>query len=42
MIIGIAGTNSSGKDSVASILEKGGYRKFSLSDAIRYEVRSRD
>lgn len=35
MIIGLTGTFSSGKDTVADYLEKRGYEHFSLSDEIR-------
>lgn len=42
MIIGISGTNSAGKDSVAKILKDAGFEQFSLSDAIREEAKSRN
>lgn len=39
MIIGIAGTNGSGKDTVADYLKKKGYFYHSLSDIIRDELK---
>ena len=42
MIIGITGTNTSGKDTVADYLrDKFGFKNYSLSDEIRYELTSR-
>ncbi|MEK6961628.1 MAG: AAA family ATPase [Nanoarchaeota archaeon] len=41
MILGISGTNSAGKDSVARILKDAGFEQFSLSDAIREEAKAR-
>jgi len=41
MIVGIAGTNSAGKDSVANILKDAGFEQFSLSDSIREEAKGR-
>jgi dephospho-CoA kinase len=38
-LIGLTGTNSSGKGEVASFFEKKGYAYFSLSDLIREELR---
>jgi len=42
MIIGITGTNSSGKDTVAAILKEEGFDSFSCSDAIREELKKLD
>ena len=42
MIIGITGTNSSGKDTVAAILKEVGFESFSCSDAIREELKKLD
>jgi dCMP deaminase len=41
MIIGISGSNGSGKDEIAKVLESMNFRHFSLSDMIREEIRSR-
>jgi len=42
MIIGITGKNASGKDEVASILVKLGYKYFSLSDIIRQSLKNKN
>jgi len=39
MIIGITGTNGSGKDTVAEYLKKKGFTHYSLSDVIRHELK---
>lgn len=39
MILGLTGRNGSGKGTVAEILKKKGFYYFSLSDAIRHEIR---
>jgi dCMP deaminase len=41
MIIGVTGSNGSGKDEVAKVLESMNFKHFSLSDMIREEIRSR-
>jgi dCMP deaminase len=41
MIIGLTGRNASGKTEVALYLQKRGFQYFSLSDAIRQEIRGR-
>ncbi len=41
MIIGITGTNGSGKDTAASFLVKGGFSRYSLSDILRQECEFR-
>ncbi|PIR46884.1 MAG: hypothetical protein COV07_01900 [Candidatus Vogelbacteria bacterium CG10_big_fil_rev_8_21_14_0_10_45_14] len=41
MIIGVTGTNGSGKDTVAEILQNAGFKRFSLSDEIREELKKR-
>lgn len=41
VIIGITGKNCAGKDSVADILEKAGFERHSLSDALRDEIKRR-
>jgi len=41
MIIGITGTNASGKEMVAEILGQSGFSKFSCSDVIREVARTR-
>jgi dCMP deaminase len=41
MIIGLTGRNASGKTEVANYLRQMGYQYYSLSDAIRDEIRSR-
>ncbi len=42
MIIGITGTNAAGKGETAEILQKLGYKYYSLSDMIREEAASRN
>lgn len=41
MIIGVAGTNASGKDTVANYLKTKGYANYSLSDIVREECDKR-
>jgi len=41
MIIGLTGRNASGKTEVANYLQKRGFRYYSLSDAIRDEIKRR-
>jgi len=41
MIIGLTGGNAAGKGEVARVLESGGFERFSLSDGVREELRSR-
>ncbi len=40
-VIGLTGRNCAGKDSVADVLEERGFERYSLSDAIREELRRR-
>lgn len=42
MIIGLTGTNASGKGEVAKYLKKKGFQYLSLSDIVRHEAKSRN
>jgi len=42
MIIGVTGTNGSGKDSVVDFLGRQGFHKYSLSDILRDECKKRN
>jgi len=42
IIIGITGTNASGKDTAADFFKAQGFNIFSLSDILREEARRRD
>lgn len=41
VVIGITGRNCAGKDTVAAILERRGFERYSLSDVLRAELRAR-
>ncbi len=41
VVIGITGRNCAGKDTVAALLEQRGYERYSLSDVLRAELRTR-
>ncbi len=41
MLIGLTGKNCAGKDAVADVLERHGFERHSLSDAIRAEIKRR-
>ena len=41
VVIGITGRNCAGKDTVAAILERHGFERYSLSDVLRAELRKR-
>jgi dCMP deaminase len=41
LVIGLAGRNCAGKDTVADLLEARGFERHSLSDALRDELRAR-
>ncbi len=41
IVLGITGKNCAGKDSVADVLERRGFARLSLSDALRDELRDR-
>ena len=41
VVLGITGRNCAGKDTVADVLERRGFERHSLSDALRVELRAR-